>query len=105
MIKSTLRTTELTTKDTQTYKYISPTTSTTLIPELSSTVENSGRATYPHIPSELPSSQLQKKTTTLQNHSRPLTLTTRSFSVEVITFVINETTQTEDQDTFNRHTG
>lgn len=104
MMKSTRRTTESTTEDTHTYKYISPTTSTTLITKLPSTEENSGTTTYPHIPSELPSSQLQKKTT-LQNHSRPLTLTTRSFSVEVTTFVINETTQTGDQVTFNIHTG
>lgn len=105
MMKSTRRTTESTTEDTHTYKYISPTTSTTLITKLPSTEENSGTTTNPHIPSELPSSQLQKNTTTLQNHSRPLTLTTRSFSVEVTTFVINETTQTGDQVTFNIHTG
>lgn len=104
-MKSTLRTTESTTEDTHTYKYISPTTSTTLITKLPSTEENSGTTTNPNISSELPSTQLQKKSTTLQNHSRPLTLTTRSFSVEVTTFVISATTQSEDQDTFNIHTG
>lgn len=102
--------TESTTEDTSANNDISPTAITTLKPDLLSTVKNSGRTTSPPMPFELPSSlSIQfstTKRTTLQNHSRPLTLaaTTRSSSVELTTFDTNTTIQTEDQDTFNINT-
>lgn len=112
-ITSTSGTTESTTEDTSTYKYISPTTSTTLMPESPSTVENTGRTTSPPTTSssELPSSRSiqysETKRTTLQKRSRPLTLssTTRSSSVELTTLIYNAATKKEEKNTFDIQTG
>lgn len=100
-ITSTPKTTELTTEDTNTYKYISSTRSTTLVPvrESLSTVVISGRTTSPPIPSELhvPSSLF------VQYSEKKWT--TRSFSVELTTLDFNATSQKEDKNTFDIQTG
>lgn len=100
-ITSTPKTTELTTEDTNTYKYISSTRSTTLVPvrESLSTVVFSGRTTSPPVPSELhvPSSLF------VQYSEKKWT--TRSFSFELTTLDFNATSQKEDKNTFDIQTG
>lgn len=110
-ITSTSGTTESTTDDTSTYKYTSPTASSTLKPEFPSTVDNQGRITSQSIPTKLLTTLSIKysetKRTTPKTRSRPLTLssTTRLSNVELTTLVFNATTNKEDKNTFDIQKG